>query len=266
DIGTRTIAVSSENDVKLLELAPEIDNIENQKRILNRKLDRQRRANNPNKYNEDGTIKKGNRDRWINSNNYLKTKAKLRDIQSRLASIRKQDHEKMANYILSLGSIIKVETMNYKGLQARAKETTINEKTGRFNKKKRFGKSLANKAPSMLLDIINRKLKYHNLGLFKIDTYKIKASQYNPFTNEYIKKSLSERWNRFKINEQEIQIQRDLMSALIIKNVIIDKKLKLDKVNKEKLLDEFDSFKKLHDIEILRLKNCKNRLLNSMGI
>lgn len=186
----------------------------------------------------------------------------MRDIQSKIARIRKQSHEELANYILSLGNIIKVETMNYQGLQKRVKETTINEKTGKFNKKKRFGKSLANKAPSMLLEIINRKLKYENLWLFKINTTKVKASQYNPFTNEYVKKKLSQRWNDF----DNCKIQRDLMSGLIIKNVIIDDKMKLDTVDRNKLLEEFDTFKILHDIEIERIKNSSNKLISSMGI
>lgn len=224
DIGTRTIAIASNYDVKLLELAEGLDNIEKDKRRLSRKLDRQRRANNPNKYNEDGTIKVGNKEKWIKSKNYIKTQNKLKDIRRKIASQRKDKHEAMANYILSLGDTILVETMSYKGLQARSKETTVSEKTGRFNKKKRFGKSLENKAPSKLLEIINRKLGYEGLKLYKINTYKVKASQYNPFGNNYIKKQLSERWNLF----DGFKIQRDLMSALIIKNVIVDKKEKLD--------------------------------------
>lgn len=266
DIGTQTIAIVSDKETKLLELAEGLDNIEKVKSRLLRKLDRQRRANNPNKYNSDGTINIHNRDKWINSKNYIKTKNKLRDIQGKIARIRKQKHEELANYILSLGNIIKVETMNYKGLQARSKETTTNEKTGKFNKKKRFGKSLSNKAPSMFLTVLDRKLKYENLWLFKINTYKVKASQYNPFTNEYIKKELSQRWNYFNYNNEDIKIQRDLMSALIIKNVIIDDKLKLDVVDRDKLLNEFDNFKILHDIEIYRIKNSDNKLISSMGI
>jgi len=261
DIGTQTVAIVSDNETKLLELAEGIDNIQNVKTKLSRKLDRQRRDNNPNKYNEDGTINIHNRDKWIKSKNYIKTQNKLRDIQGKMARIRKQSHEELANYVLSLGNIIKVETMNYSGLQARAKETTIN-KDGKFNKKKRFGKSLANKAPSMLLEIINRKLKYENLWLFKVNTYKVKASQYNPFTDEYIKKKLSQRWNEFG----DCKVQRDLMSGLIIKNVIIDDKMKLDAVDRDKLLSEFDSFRELHDGEVERIKNSDNRLISSMGI
>ena len=220
DIGTQTIAIVSDNETKLLELVEGINDIQKIKNKLQRKLDRSRRFNNPSKYNFDGTVNIHNKDKWIKSNNYIKTQNKLRDIQRKIANIRKQKHEELANHILSLGNIIKVEIMNYSGLQARSKETTINKKTGKYNKKKRFGKSLANKAPSKLLEIINRKLKYENLWLFKVNTYKVKASQYNPFTNEYNKKKLSDRWNEFG----NFKIQRDLMSALIIKNVIIDEK------------------------------------------
>ena len=53
-----TPAVSSESDVKILELADKVQNIENQKRLLLRKMDRSKRATNPNNFNEDGTIKK----------------------------------------------------------------------------------------------------------------------------------------------------------------------------------------------------------------
>lgn len=265
DIGTQTIAIVSNNETKLLELAEGLDDIQKVKTRLSRKLDRQRRSNNPSKYNSNGTINIYNKDKWINSNNYIKTRNKLRDIQCKLANTRKQKHEELANYILSLGNIIKVETMNYKGLQARSKKTTKNKK-GKFNKKKRFGKSLASKAPAKLLEIINRKLTYEGLQLFKINTYKVKASQYNPFTNKYIKKELKERWNYFNYNDEDIKIQRDLMSGLIIKNVLIDDKMKLDTIDRDKLLSEFDNFKILHDEEIERIKNSDNKIISSMGI
>lgn len=258
DIGTQTIAICSDKDVKLLELAPEVNNIEKEKRVISRKLDRQRRANNPNKYNEDGTIKKGDRDKWIKSNRYIKTQNKLRELQRKQAAIRKQSHEKLANYILSLGNIVKVETMNYKALQARAKETTINNKTGRYNKKKRFGKSLANKAPSMFLTILDSKLKWHDEQLIKVDTWSVKASQYNHIDDEYIKKELFERWN----NLGDCQIQRDLYSAFLIMNV----KDSLKEIDRGLCIGKFDKFKELHGIEIERIRNSESKLISSMGI
>lgn len=256
DIGTQTIAICSEKEVKLLELAPSVNNIEQEKRILQRKLDRQRRANNPHKYNEDGTIKKNNL-KWIWSKNYIKTKNQLAELQRKLAEKRKQDHNKLANWILSLGDDIKVETMNYKGLQARTKET-IKDKNGKFKSKKRFGKSIGNKAPSMFLTILDRKLSYEGKRLKFVDTFSVKASQYNHLTDEYNKKKLSERWNDFG----DFKIQRDLYSAFLIMNV----KDNLKEIDREKCFTTWEKFKQLHDKEIERLRNSENRLLSSMGI
>ena len=68
--------------------------------------------------------------------------------------------------------------------------TEKNEK-GKYKRKKRFGRSLAKKAPSMLLTIIDRKLKYFGEELIEINTYEAKASQLNHFDETYTKKSLS---------------------------------------------------------------------------
>ena len=256
DIGTQTIAYSSNNEVKLLELAPEIQNIEKEKRILQRKLDRSRRSTNPNKYNEDGTINTKDKSKWVKSNRYIKTQNKLREVQRKQKEIRKQSHNKLANHILNLGNDIYVETMSFQGLQKRAKNTTIN-KNGKINKKKRFGKSISNKAPAMFLTILDNKLKWNNKQLNKIDTWSVKASQYNHITNECNKKELSERWNDFG----EFTIQRDLYSAFLIMNV----KDNLQEIDREKCFRQFNKFKILHDNEIIRLKNSK-RNIASMGI
>lgn len=257
DIGTQTIAISSDREVKLLEIASEIRNIDREKRILSRKLDRQRRANNPDNYNEDGTIKR-NRLKWNNSKRYLKTKNELAEIQRKLADIRKQSHNKLANYVLSLGNKVYVEEMNFKGLKSRSKKTTINKKTGKINKKKRFGKSIGNKAPSMFLTILDNKLKWHGERLLKVDTYKIKASQYNHVSDEYIKKGLSERWNDFG----EYKIQRDMYSAFII----MCSRENLKEIDKEKCKDKFSKFKEMHDEEVIRIKGSSSKIIGSMGM
>ena len=246
DIGTQTIAYCSENEVKLLELAPEVQNIEKEKRVLQKKLDRSRRKMNFNKYNEDDTINTKDKSKWVKSNKYIKVQMELKELQRKQREIRKQSHNQLTNYILTLGNDVKVETMNYKGLQARSKETTKN-KDGKFNKNKRFGKSLANKAPSMFLTILDNKLKWIGKELLKIDTWKVKASQYNHIENTYIKKNLSERWNNF----EEFKIQRDLYSAFLIMNVDND----LSSINRELCFEKFDNFKILHDIEIEKLRS-----------
>lgn len=258
DIGTQTIAYVSDYTCKLLELAPRVQNIENEKCKLQRKLDRQRRSNNPNNYNEDGTIKRGIKLEWIKSNKYIKTQNELKEIQRKQADIRKQDHNIMANEIISQGDTIKVETMNFKGLQKRSKNTTTNSQ-GKYNKKKRFRKSLANKAPNMFLTILKNKIESKG-GLFiEINTYKVKASQYNHLTCAYVKKELNQRWNYFNYNNEDIKIQRDIYSAYLIKNVD-----GLESINNDKCHNGFEEFIKYHNKEILRLQEFKN--LSSMGI
>lgn len=257
DIGTSTVAISSESDVKILELADKVQNIENQKRLLLRKMDRSKRATNLNNFNEDGTIKKqGNKKvTWNKSNHYIKYQNQLKELYRKQADIRKYQHECLANYIISLGNKVYVEKMNFAGLQKRAKNTEKNDK-GKFKRKKRFGKSLANKAPSMLLTIIDRKLRYYGEKLIEINTYKAKASQFNHFDGTYNKKSLSQRWNDF----DGIKIQRDIYSAFLIMNINND----LESFNIDKCNNRFDNFKKLHDIEVNRLRGCKN--LSSIAI
>ena len=257
DIGTRTIAISSQTDVKILELANRVQNIENQKRKLLRKMDRSRRCNNPNNYNKDGTIKKqGNKKVvWSKSNHYIKRQNELKELYRKQADIRKYQHECLANYIISLGNKVYVEKMNFAGLQKRAKNSGKNDGS-KFKRRKRFGKSLANKAPSMLLTIINRKLGYFGERLIEIDTSNAKASQFNHFDGTYTKKSLSQRWNDFN----GIKIQRDMYSAFLIMNIADDLKgFDINKCNKR-----FENFYRLHNLEVDRLTGRDN--LSSIAI
>lgn len=257
DIGTSTIAISSNTDVKLLILADKVQNIEDEKRRLSRKMERSRRAANPENYNEDGTIKKQGSKKviWNKSNHYVKYQNQLKELYRKQADVRKYQHECLANYIVSLGRNIYIEQMNFAGLQKKAAKTEKND-SGKFKRKKRFGKSLANRAPAMLMTIINRKLACYELELIEINTFKAKASQFNHMTGEYHKKSLSQRWNDLN----GIKIQRDLYSAFLIMNISDD----LESFDIEKCNDRFDNFKMLHDIEIQRLSSPAT--LSSMGI
>jgi len=249
DIGTQTIAIVSNVDVKLLELADRVNNIEKEKRRILRYMDRSRRANNPDNFNEDGTIKKGKL-KWVKSNRYIKAQNKLRELYRKQADVREYQHQLLSNYILSLGNKIKVEEMNFKGLQRRSKKTEKNDK-GKFKRKKRFGKSLANKAPAKLLTILDNKLKYFGEKLIKVNTKEVKASQYNHLNCRYNKKKLSQRWNDLN----GIKIQRDLYSAFLIQHVNDD----LCNINQEECKRDFERFKILHDKEIERLNNSEVR-------
>jgi transposase len=256
DIGTQTMAICSQTEVKLLELAPNIDRIDQEKRKMQRKLERQRRANNPHKYHEDGTINRGNRERWVYSKRSNQTRQKLMEMERKVRVKRKQAHEQLANHILTLGDEIKVEQMSFQGLAKRMKETKVDERTGKFKSKKRFGKSIGNKAPALLLGIIERKLSYQGKQLHKVDTVKLKASQYNHVDDHYRKKKLNERWTDIG----ESRIQRDLYSAFLIMNA----KDNNQEVDRDACERGFPRFKKLHNKEIERLS--KTKTVASMGI
>jgi hypothetical protein len=257
DPGTQTMAVVSDEGVLLQELAPDINRLENKKRLIQRKMDCSKRATNPNKFNVNGTFKVGNTDRWIFSNNYIKLRNKLHDIQQKQAAKRRQSHCHLANAILQTGDEFFVETMNYQALQKRAKKTKVSNKTGRFQRKKRYGKSIANKAPALFISILEYKCKYLGAKLNKINTWSAKASQYNHETDDYQKKKLHQRWSQVG----DFIVQRDLYSAFLIKN--IDDAL--EKIDKDLCDKNFENFIIKHDLEIVRLKLLMPTI-SSMGI
>ena len=61
DIGTQTVAYTSDTEVGLKNLSERgssIQTSERKERLLHRAMDRSRRATNPQNYNDDGTVKK----------------------------------------------------------------------------------------------------------------------------------------------------------------------------------------------------------------
>ena len=258
DIGTSTVAASSEKQVMLTVLAPNVVNYESAIQRIQRKMDRSRRATNPLKYNDDGTIYRGNREKWVYSNRYMELRNQYRELHRKNRMVRKQDHETFSNELLSMGDTFFTETMSFKGLQKRSKKTEKNEK-GRFKKKKRFGRTLSNRAPAMLVSCLERKLKYSGLKLNKVNTVKVKASQYNHVDDTYTKKLLSKRWHDLG----GIKVQRDLYSSFLLMNMVHDKDL--DKIDRDLCFKTFDVFLKLHDELINNLKK-EPHTLKSMGI
>lgn len=260
DIGPQTLAYSSATETNLVELADQVQNIEQEKRRLQRKMDRSRRATNPDNYKSDGTVKVGVKLTHNQSKRYLKVKKELSYLQYKQAETRKRQHIALANHLLSLGNCFYVEDMEWPALTHRAKKTEISEKTGRYKKTKRFGKSVANKAPATLIEILRQKcasLAEPCPGVIKVPL-SVKASQYNHLTKEYTKKSLSQRWN---IMPDGTQIQRDLYSAFLLRHYNTESK----NFNQESLEQDYSLFVQLHDQTIQRLSTMP-KALSSMGI
>src|SRR5215469_6319757 len=115
DLGPSTIAiVPQQGEARLgpfcAALAPKIHT----KRRLQRKLDRQRRANNPQHYNERGRCEKG-RKTWHNSQGYQATRRRLAQQERALAAQRKSLHGQLAHEIAAVGETLIIEKISYRG-------------------------------------------------------------------------------------------------------------------------------------------------------
>lgn len=258
DIGTQTLAFSSEYEVGLVELAPKVQNIQNVLRRINRAMDRSRCAMNPKMFKSDGTIvdktdlppecrtKNGKRN-WKNSKRYERLASLRRYLYGKQARLRIQQHQELANQLLTLGDDHYIETMSFKALAKKAKKQEPGEKPKR---RKRFGKSIANKSPSSFVNILETKVQQNNGSFQKINTWKAKASQYNHLNHQYNKKKLSQRWN---IMPDGKRIQRDLYSAFLIQHT----NSTLDGFIQELCDKDYPNFAKLHDTVISALRGTK---------
>ena len=256
DIGPQTAAVVSDSDVKLHVLAPKVESIDKKLRKINRRMDRSRKASNPRFFKDDGTIipknklapellDKYGRRKWKKSKTYKKLEHKRLSLYSKQSNARIQAHNELTNKIICQGTKIYVENMNFKALAKRAKETTVNE-DGKYKSKKRFGKSIANKAPAKFIAICEKKAFLYGGELIKINTWEAKASQYVHDIKAFKKKKLSQRWQTMS---DGTKIQRDLYSAFLIKNTDDT----LSAFNQSQIEKEFPDFLKLHSAEIVRL-------------
>ncbi|MBR1621231.1 MAG: hypothetical protein IJ669_03825 [Prevotella sp.] len=253
DLGPTTVAISSESIVTIDKLAPKCDNIDAEKAKLGRKIDRSRRANNPDNFNEDGTIKRGVRLTWNDSKRYKALRKEMSELQRRQAAIRKQQHIDRANDLLKEGDTFIVENNPIKGWAARAKETKIDEKTGRFKSKKGRGKSIGNHAPAMFVTILENKVKSLGGKVVKVDT-KNAASRYD-FTDESFTDHGYDR--KITLSNGDTH-QRDMLAAFNLQHLKYDEAEK-KQYDREAMAQDYDRFCELEQAEIMRYKTKEKK-------
>ena len=260
DIGPQTLATVSDSSASLVVFCEKAQDIQSELRRINRAMDRSRRATNPKMFHKDGTvvpidelpdecicILRGKRRRkWGESKRYRTLRQLRRSLYRKQRDCRVQAHNELANRLLSLGDEHYIETMNWKALAKRAKETKVSEKTGKYQRKKRFGKSIANKAPALFVNTYEKKVLAAGGSFIRINTWDAKASQYNHETKAYKKKHLSQRWEYMP---DGTKVQRDLYSAFLIQNTNSTH----DGFEQELLDAKYPKFKVMYDAEIQRL-------------
>jgi hypothetical protein len=198
DVGPSSLAVVSESGANLLAFCPTIEHPWKQIRLLQRAMDRSRRATNPHCYNENGTWKKGAGVKVV-SRKYLTLKKLAAEEERKLAAERKRSQGQLGNEVVSLGNLIKTEKLSYKAWQ------------------KLYGKSVKVKAPATFIDGLKRKAERAGGQLTELNTWSLKMSQYDHVKADYVKKTLSLRWHILgrEITQDTVLVQRDMYSAFL---------------------------------------------------
>ncbi|HZS76305.1 MAG TPA: transposase [Ktedonobacteraceae bacterium] len=196
DIGPSTLAiVPREGKADLVtfceELAPDV----RKKRRLQRQMERQRRANNPDNYDEKGRVKTG-RLRWKESKRYKATRRRHATTERKLAAHRKSLHGHLAHRIVQVGTTITLEKTSFKAWQ------------------KQYGRSIGLRAPGMFVAHLTRLVAKTGGTLHEVSAYQTKLSQYCHQCGQYHKKPRSERWHTCPCGLGPVQ--RDLYSAFLL--------------------------------------------------
>jgi hypothetical protein len=116
-IGPSTLAIVPQaGAADLVTLCEELAPTTRKKRQVQRKMGRQRRANNPATYETHGRITKGRR-RWKESKRYKATRRQHATTERRLDAHRKSLHGHLAHRITQVGTTISIENTSFKAWQ-----------------------------------------------------------------------------------------------------------------------------------------------------
>jgi hypothetical protein len=198
DLGPSTTAlVARFGEASLEVLGAELAPDEKQIRRLQRKMDRQRRAANPEHYDAKGRIKKQGKKRlqWKNSRGYEQTRRRKAEKERKLAAHRKSLHGRKVHEIVSQGKTVIMEKITYKTWQ------------------KQYGRSIGLRAPGMFMELLKRTVASTGGTLIEVPTRTTKLSQYCHGCGKMVKKPLSQRWHACPCGIGPVQ--RDLYSAFL---------------------------------------------------
>ncbi len=211
DLGVSTVAIVGDEETIWTPFAEELTRNQKQIRRIQRKMDRQRCAGNPDNFNPSGTAIKGKK-RWNNSKRYKQTAAKKRELERKQAAHRKSSHGKLVNRTLKLGKNILAEKVSVKGWQ------------------KLFGRSIGFKAPSSFQSELKRKAENAGGSVLLFSTRKTALSQ-TCLCGQREKKPLSQRVHDCEclLGESSpsntsrstcgLRMQRDILSAYLSRYV-----------------------------------------------
>jgi hypothetical protein len=198
DLGPSSIAIVSQHGGARLEpLCAELRPDARAIRRLQRQMERQRRAANPERYDERGRVRKCGKcaPRLKQSQRYKAIRRRKASRERTLAAHRKSLHGQLAHQIVAVGQTIITEKISYRGWQ------------------KRYGRSVGLRAPGMLIDHLKRTVASTGGTLHEVPTRTTKISQFCHGCGTFVRKPLAQRWHHCACGIGPVQ--RDLYAAFL---------------------------------------------------
>ncbi|GHO84381.1 transposase [Dictyobacter formicarum] len=198
DLGPSTLAlVPQQGEASLQVFCAELAPDARAMRRLQRQMERQRRAGNPEHYDEQGRIKKqgARQRRWKQSKRYQATRRRKAAKERKLAAHRKSLHGRLVHQVCAQGDTIIIEKISYKAWQ------------------RQYGKSVGLRAPGMFVDQLRRTVASTGGILVEVPTRTTALSQWCHGCGRKVKKPLSQRWHHCPCGVGPVQ--RDLYSAFL---------------------------------------------------
>lgn len=194
DIGPSRIAWCTVSDAGEFQFCAQVDAPEQRIRQLQRLLDRQRRANNPDNFDAHGRAKKGSRS-WVRSKGQAKTENLLRSVQTHAVQCRKNAHGRDINQLQKHAMHWRHDGVSIKSLQ------------------RNYGRSVSKRAPGRFMSELKRKAESAGGSSSSVNVRQLKTSQFDHSTGNFAKKPLSQRWHVF--GDGRGHVQRDVYSAFL---------------------------------------------------
>ena len=191
DPGPRTFGIAGATWGAQVDLATPLKQSRKQQRLLQRRIDRQQRANNPENFLPDGRVRPGKKT-WRISRNQRDNERRLAEAKRKEAAHRKSLHGQLVGTLLRLGNDIRIERNSYKSFQ------------------RTFGRAVGQAAPATFVATLSRKAESAGASVSVIPT-SLRLSQ-TCLCGSVARKRLSERVHRCDCG---ITVQRDVFSAYL---------------------------------------------------
>ena len=205
-LGSLTYA-TDDGTIAKVRIAPNADTDQRAIRRIQRAMERSRHATNPDNYEVVDVVRHGKKKKsfkvksgrlqWRFSKRYERLRTELAEILRLAAATRKREHGEVCNWLLGHAGHIIVEDNSFKAFQ-----------------KGHFGKSIGRHAPAAFYTQLTSKAESAGLQVTVVSPRKLKPTQHNLLTDQFVKHELWERRVRLGDSADDRWIDRDAAACL----------------------------------------------------